>query len=184
MHETATKQNRILFNRWRILGWGVIMGLIALPAAAMQFTDEVNWTGGDFLFAFIMLGGVGFAFELAVRASGSWAFRGGAAVALGAGLMTLWANAAVGIIGNEDQFINLWFNLIPLLALFAAIGARFRARGMAVAMAATATAQVAVGIVVQLLGHFAWVFTLIFAGAWLFSAWLFRKATEFSQRTA
>ena len=46
------------------------------------------------------LGGVGLAFELAVRASGSWAFRGACAIALGAGLTELWINAAVGIVGD------------------------------------------------------------------------------------
>lgn len=176
MNKTDTKQNRALLNPWRMLGWGTIAGLIVLPAVAMQFTSEVDWTAEDLILAFVMLGGIGLAFELAVRASDSWAYRGGAAVALGTGLVALWANAAVGIIGNEDRLINMWFNLIPLLALFAAIGARFRARGMAVAMTATATAQVMVGIIVQLSGHFAWVFTLVVTGAWLFSAWLFRKA--------
>ncbi len=180
MNTTDNKQTRALLNPWRVLGWGVIAGLISLPAIAMQFTSEVNWGSEDFIFATVMLGGVGLAFELAVRASGSWAYRGGAALALGAGLMLLWANAAVGIVGNEDRLINLWFNLIPLLALFAAVGARFRAGGMAVAMAATATAQILVGIIVQLQGHFTWVFTLVFAGVWLASAWLFRKAASTS----
>ncbi|MBU2341900.1 MAG: hypothetical protein KKE77_11740 [Alphaproteobacteria bacterium] len=173
---TNTKHSRSLLNPWRLLGWGTIAGLIALPAIAMLFTGEVDWTSEDFVFATVMLGGVGMAFELAVRASGSRAYRGGAALALGAGLITLWANAAVGIVGDEDRLINMWFNLIPLLALFAAIGARFRATGMAVAMTATATAQIGVGVMVQLHGEFAWVFTLVLALAWLASAWLFRKA--------
>ena len=176
MTATDTKQRHPLLNPWRLLGWGVIAGLIALPAVAMEFTREVNWGPEDFLFAIVMLGGVGLGFELAVRASGSWAYRGGAALALGSGLLMLWANAAVGIVGSEDRLINLWFNLIPLLALFASIGVRFRAGGMAVAMTATAAAQIGVGVIVQLHGHFTWIFTLAFAAAWLASAWLFRKA--------
>jgi hypothetical protein len=178
MNKIDKKPGHKLFNPWRILGWGVIATLIALPAVAMHFTSEVAWQTEDFVFAFVMLGGVGLAFELAVRASGSRAYRGGTAVALGAGLLTLWANAAVGIVGNEDRLINLWFDLVPLLALFAAIGSRFRAPGMAVAMTAAAAAQLAVGLIVQLAGHFAWVFTVVLTGAWLFSAWLFRKAAS------
>jgi hypothetical protein len=84
----------------------------------------------------------------------------------------------VGIIGDEGRPINLWFNLIPLLALFGAIGARFQARNMAIAMTATAVAQILVGVIVQLYGHFTWVFTLLWAGAWLFSAALFRKSAR------
>lgn len=176
MNNADTRASRPFLNLWRLLGWSVIIGLIALPAIAMQFTREVDWGPEDFLFASVMLGGVGLAFELAVRANPSAAYRGGTALALGAGLVMLWINAAVGIVGDEDRLINLWFNLIPLLALFAAIGARFRARGMALAMTATAGAQLTVGVIVQLYGHFAWVLTLVFAAAWLASAWLFRKA--------
>lgn len=166
------------FDPWRVIGWGTIGGLVLLPAVAMQFTAEVNWTAEDFIAASVMLGGVGLAFEMAVRASGSAAYRAGAAVALALCLLLLWANAAVGIVGSEDEPVNLWFNLIPLFALFGAIGARFRARGMAAAMAATAAAQVLVGTGLQLAGHFTWVFTGIWAAGWLFSAWLFRKAAK------
>lgn len=176
MNREVNRRWGALATPWRVVGWGAIATLILLPAIAMQFTSEVRWTKGDFVFAIVMLGGVGLAFEMAVRATGSWAYRGGAAIALGAGLLLLWANAAVGIVGNEGQRINLWFDLIPLLALFGAIGARFRSQGMVVAMTATAIAQIAVAVIVQLQGHFTWVFTLIWAGGWLFSAWLFWKS--------
>ena len=43
----------------RITGWSFAAGLLALPAIAMQFTDEVNWSGSDFVFAAIMFGTVG-----------------------------------------------------------------------------------------------------------------------------
>lgn len=99
-------------------------------------------------------------------------------MALGAGLTLPWANAAIGIVGNEENDINMWFNLVPLAALFSAIGARFRARGLALAMAATAVAQVAVGFIVQFVGHFTWVVTIVWAAGWLLSAWLFRRAAE------
>lgn len=160
----------------RIAGWGTIVTLILLPVMAMQFTNEVRWTMADFAFAAAILGGVGLAFEMALRVNGHWAYRGGAAIALIAGLLLLWANAAVGIVGNERETINLWFDLIPLLTLFAAIGARFRSEGMAVAMLATAISQVLVAIIVQLSGHFTWAFTAVWTSAWLLSAWLFRKS--------
>lgn len=178
MNEVTKRRAGTVLTPARIIGWGTIATLIILPAVAMQFTTEVNWTLADFAFAIAMLGGVGLAFEMAVRANGSWAYRGGAATALCAGLFLLWGNAAVGIVGNENEDINLWFDLIPLLAVFAAIGARFRADGMAMAMVATAFAQIAVGLVIQLYGHFTWVFTAVWAGAWLFSAWLFRKSAR------
>jgi len=178
MDKAMNRRWGAFLNPARIAGWGTITALIILPAVAMQFTTEVNWTMADFAFAIVMLGGVGLAFEMAVRASGSWAYRGGAAIALGAGLTLLWANAAVGLVGNESDDINLWFDLVPLLTLVGAAGARFRPEGMAVAMLTTAIAQVGVAIIVQLHGHFTWVFTAVWAGAWLLSAWLFRKAAR------
>lgn len=74
--------------------------------------------------------------------------------------------------------MNLWFDLISLLALFGATGARFRSGEMATAMFATAIAQVLVAIILQLDGHFSWVFTSMWLGAWLLSAWLFRKSAQ------
>lgn len=178
MNTDQTSRSSAFAKPARILGWGTIVGIIVSPAIAMQLTDGVRWTWPDFVFATVMLGSVGFAFEMAARATGSWAYRGGAAVGLAASLVLLWGNGAVGIIGDEGQLINLWFNLIPLLALFGAIGARFRARGMAVAMVATAIAQIMVGLVVQLYGHFTWVFTLVWTVAWLLAGWLFRKSAQ------
>ncbi|UYY76830.1 hypothetical protein [Sphingomonas sp. R1] len=160
----------------RIVGWGTIVLLIILPPVAMQFTSEVNWTLADFAFAIVMLGGVGLPFEMAVRANGSLAYRGGAAMALAAGLLLLWVNAAVGIVGNESDDINLWFDLVLLLALACAAGARFRPAGMAVAMLVAAVAQMAVATILQVQGHFTWVFSTVWSCAWLLSAWLFRKS--------
>ena len=39
------------WNAWRIARWTVAGTLLALPAVAMQVTDEVNWTVSDFVFA-------------------------------------------------------------------------------------------------------------------------------------
>ena len=166
----------VFLNPWRMTGWGIIAALIALPGVAMQFTREVNWTASDFVFAAVLLGAVGLAFEMAVRASGNTAYRAGAAIALGLSLLLLWANAAVGIAGSENNPVNLWFNLVPLVALAGAIAARLRARGMAAAMMVAALAQGLAGVIVQSQGHFTWVFTGLWTCGWLSAAWLFRKA--------
>lgn len=173
-----TARKTITPGVWRMLGWGTIAALLALPAIAMQFSTEINWTAADFVAAALLLGGVGLAFELAVRASGSLAYRAGAAVALGLSLLMLWANAAVGIVGSENEPINMWFNLIPLLALVGTLAARLRPGGMAIAMVVVAGAQLLVGTLMQYYGHFTWVFTGLWCGGWLFAAWLFRRADE------
>ena len=52
---------------WRIIGWSLAGSVLLIPLVAMQFTKEVQWTVGDFMFAALLIGLVGTAFELAVR---------------------------------------------------------------------------------------------------------------------
>ena len=40
-------------GRWRALMWGGAACLLLLPLVAMQFSDEVRWTGGDFFFGVV-----------------------------------------------------------------------------------------------------------------------------------
>lgn len=168
---------------WRIAAWGLAALLLLLPLVAMQLTAEVNWTASDFLFAGILIGGVGVALELAVRMSRNRAYRAGAGFALAAAFLILWSNAAVGMIGNEDNGYNLLFLAAIGLALIGAVVARFRAPGMAAAMVVAAVAQLAValgGLSADLRGALV---SAGFAGLWLLSAALFRKAAR-DQRTA
>lgn len=128
-------------NRSRILAWGGAAVMLLIPFVAMQFTREVNWTLSDFVFAGLLIGGIGGAFELAARASRSRAYRLGAGLALLATFLLIWFNAAVGIIGDEDNPANLMFGGVIVLALTGAIIARFRARGMMRAMFVAAGAN-------------------------------------------
>lgn len=140
-------------NPWRLLGWGLAAALLLLPLIAMQFTAEVVWTGSDFVVAGIIIGGIGLAFEFMVRRGGSAAYRLGAAAALAAAFLLIWINLAVGIIGDEDNPLNLVYAVVLLMALAGAIGAGFEARGMARAMAAAATAQGLITLFVALSGR-------------------------------
>lgn len=131
--------------RW--LGWGSAAALLLTPLVAMQFTSEVDWTIGDFVFAGIMFGTVGVLMELTVRASQSLAYRAGVAFALASAFFLIWVNLAVGIIGDEDNPANLMFFGVVLVGIVGAIAARFRPRGMAIAMSVAAAAELLVDIV-------------------------------------
>jgi hypothetical protein len=165
-------------SRWRILGWGTATGLILLPLVAMQFTSEVNWTVGDFLFAILMIGSVGLAFELVVRASKNPSYRAGAAAALAGAFLTVWVNGAVGMIGSEENPYNLLFLGVIVLALAGSILARFRAPGMAAAMLAAALGQAAIGLFGLTADLRGGMLATGFAGIWLLSAALFRSAAR------
>lgn len=163
---------------WRIAGWGAAVALLAVPFVAMRFTDEVNWTAGDFVFAGVLFGTVGLAIELAVRRSTDWAYRGGVAFAAFAGLLIIWANGAVGMIGNEDNGYNLLFGLPILVALLGSITARFRARGMSLAMLAAAAVHIAVALGGLSQDSRGVVFSLLLSSFWIAAAAFFRGATR------
>jgi hypothetical protein len=165
-------------RRWRMALWGGLLALLLLPLAAMQVTDEVAWTGGDFAIFGVMLAIVGGAVELGVRLNGSPAYRLAVAIATVAGFLLVWANLAVGVIGNEENPLNLMFGGILLVGIIGAVITRFRPLGLAWTMAAMAVAQVVVATAAQINGHFIWPMTIVFAAIWLGSGALFRKAAR------
>lgn len=165
---------------WRVAGWGTAVALILLPLIAMRFTDEVAWTASDFVFAILLIGGVGIAGELVVRATGNAAFRAAAAVALLTGFLLVWSNLAVGIIGDEGNPANLAFFGVLAIAIAGAFVARLRPEGMARALFATAFAQLLVSAI-ALVAHMDLpvAIAIFFVGMWVVSGLLFRIAARY-----
>jgi hypothetical protein len=156
--------------------------MLLLPLVAMQFTDEVNWSETDFIVAGALIGGTGLTFQLAARATVNHAYRAAVGLALAAAFLLIWLNLAVGIIGTEDNPLNLIFGAVLATGIIGAIIVRCRPLGMARAMLATALAQLLVAVFAPTaeLGFTApiWPLTGCFAALWLGSAWLFRKAAR------
>jgi hypothetical protein len=166
------------WNVWRILGWGAAAMLLLLPLVAMRFTQEVNWTASDFVFAGVLIASVGGGFELAVRLSGNRAYRMAAGIGLAGIFLMVWINGAVGIVANENQPANLMIFAVVLVGMTGALAARLRPHGMAQTLAAMAVAQTVIAAIVPAAGLDlkALPLCLFFAGLWLISAMLFRKA--------
>lgn len=179
---TDTRLSSRPYNIWRITGWGAALSLLIAPLVAMRFTTEVNWTAGDFVFAAMLIGVPGLLFELAAHTSRHWAFRLGAAIGLLGCFFTVWSNFAVGIVGNEDNPVNLWFFGIVLIVLLGSAVARLRPRGMMTAMIATALAQGAVGLALLSAEVVVLPFTAIMMAAWVSAAALFHRAAEHESR--
>jgi hypothetical protein len=162
-----------------VAGWGTAAGLIALPLVAMQFTAEVIWTLSDFLFAAVLIGSVGIAFEVVVRMTGNRTYRAAVALALATGFLLVWSNLAVGIIGDEGNPANLAFFGVLAIAIAGAFVARLTPGGMARAMFATALAQFAVSAVALIARmDIPVAIALAFVGLWLVSGLLFRSAAQ------
>lgn len=163
---------------WRFAGWSIAALILLLPLIAMRFTSEVNWSAGDFLFAALLIGVVGIALELTVRVTRNAAHRAAIAVALAAGFLTIWANGAVGMIGDEENPYNLLFLGVIVVALAGSVIAGFRPRGMALAMLAAALAQAMLGIVGAFADPRGGILATMFAGLWLLAAWLCRRVAS------
>ncbi len=179
MAANPAPDRRQFWNRRRLAAWGAAAGFILLPLLAMQFTQEVNWGAEDFAFAIAMVLGVGVTYELALRMTGNRAYRAGVGVGLAAAFVLIWANAAVGVVGSENNPVNYMFDAVPVVGIVGALIARLRPDGMARAMLATALAQVLAAVIVLMAGlGFTGPITVFFTGMWLISAWLFRKAAR------
>ena len=164
------------FNGWRVAGWGAALALLLLPAIAMRFGEEVNWTPGDFLAAAMMLVGLGAGIELAVRVAQGAVQRCAIIAASIAGFLTFWLNGAVGIVGDEGRPINLAFYALVLLAVVASFVVKFRAKPMLAITAAMVAGQIAIGFVAEFTFQPEWGPVLFMAFLWLIPALLFWKA--------
>jgi hypothetical protein len=167
--------------------WATAAVLMLLPLVAMQITDEVVWDLADFAFFGALLASTGITYELAVRKTGSTAYRAAVGVSLAGAFILVWMNAAVGVIGSENDDANLMYAGVLAVGVIGAIIARFQPGGMARALFATALAQAVVALI-ALIGGFGstdptWpldilILTGFFTAVWLISAWLFRKVAR------
>ncbi|UYY79579.1 hypothetical protein [Sphingomonas sp. R1] len=179
MHDTSSPRFPLL-NGWRITGWGCLLALFMLPALAMQITSEVDWTTGDFVFAAVALGLLGATVELAVHFSRPGAARTGYILAGFIAFLTIWSNAAVGIVGDEDS-INILFFMMIAVALVAGAFLRFRSSSMRWITVALAIGQYAAGVAALFVmprHAVEWGVLTFFAVLWLTASWCFRCATS------
>ena len=88
----------LLWKALRILGWSAVALILLAPAVAMQFTNEVNWTTSDFVFAGIMLIGGATVIEVVAWKVRSPVVRIGFALFIIAIVALVWIEGAVGIV--------------------------------------------------------------------------------------
>jgi len=163
----------------------IVTALLLLPLIAMQFSDEVNWNLVDFVVAGFLLAGIGILYELAARKTSNIEYRAAVGLALAGGLLLIWINLAVGIIGTEDNPANLMYIGVLFVGIIGAFLIRFESRGMVRVLFATALAQ-AVTVVIALvtgmhetpyssIGEIL-ILNVFFIALFIGSAYLFRRA--------
>jgi hypothetical protein len=126
--------------------------LLLVPLVVMQFTDEMAWDPFDFAVAWGLLSGAGLAYKLVAGRAGNATYRAATGLAVAAALLLVWSNLAVGIIGSEDNPVNLLYGGVLAIGFLSAIIARFQPRGMAMALFATALAQALVAVIALMAG--------------------------------
>jgi len=157
--------------------WGAAATLLALPAVAMQFTEEVRWTASDFVAMGVLLACVCIAYELATRISDHRLYQLGAGLAIGSAFLLIWADLAVGYAGEGSNIVNESVLAIPVAAWLVALFGRFTARGMARAMFSAAALQAAVTVAAPLAGYGSVLpQSLLFIALWSTAAQCFRLA--------
>ena len=86
-----------LWKALRILGWSAVALILLAPAVAMRFTDEVNWTASDFVFAGVLLIGGAAVIEVVAWKVPNPLVRIGFALFVITIVALVWIEGAVGI---------------------------------------------------------------------------------------
>ena len=154
---------------------------LSIPLAAMVFAVEGwAWGAGDFLAAWLIMAGAGFAYALSTRKSVFPAYRFATGLALFTAVLLVW------IIGGENNPANNLYVGVLLVGLGGAALARFRPEGMVRALFATALAQLLVPVIALFISKHDFapglgkVFGLNagFAALFLGSAWMFKHVAR------
>lgn len=124
----------------------IVLGLLSIPFTAMQFTEEVNWMFGDFLIMGVALFAIGGSYLLIASKSDKTAYKAASAVGLIGALLLFWVNAAVGIIGNENQDANFLFGVVFIVGAIGIIISNFKSKGLYFAMIAVSVTQALVPV--------------------------------------
>ncbi|TBX24484.1 hypothetical protein TK45_04945 [Bowmanella sp. JS7-9] len=139
-------------NPIRLLAWGAALLLWLLPAIAMQFTAEVNWTALDFTVFAAMIGSVGLALDRLVHLSANASFRLASIALMFTLFLLIWVNLAVGIIGGDSEPLNLIYALVLVAGVVMAWAGRFTPNAMLKCCLIMAVTQSVITLVAIILG--------------------------------
>jgi hypothetical protein len=120
---------------------------LLVPLLGSQLSRDVDWSVSDYLIAYVLFAGAGFAYRFATLRADTLAYRMAAGLAVFGCLSLIWVNLAVGFNGDEDNPANLLYGAVLVTAAVGTVRANFRAAGLARAMFAASAVQFCVPIV-------------------------------------
>lgn len=171
------------FRKWALL----ILAVLAIPFLLSITSEEVQWSSEDYVIMASALAVMACIYEFATNVKRTSLYKYATVVALLAGFVLFWVNGAVGIIGSEDQSVNLLYAVVIVVLLIGAFYSKLEASGMALTLFATAVCQMIVPLVALAFwppNTISWspgvsgVFLLsgFFSVLFMISAWMFRRS--------
>lgn len=125
-----------------IIRLAIITALILLiPLFGNAFVDGWNWGLFDFVFAFILIFGTGVAYELITRKIKNSTYKLAVGLGLLTGFLVIWVNLAVGIIGDEDNPVNVLYFGVLFFGFIGSIVSQSKPKAMAKVLFTAATMQ-------------------------------------------
>lgn len=109
--------------------WPFVVGpllILSIPLVAMRYSTSVAWSAGDFMVAAGLLYAAVFGWWTLLKASIRPSSRLAGALMVGMLLMEVWANLAVGIIGDPDHSVNRAYDVLVLAAFGGLVWSRFQ----------------------------------------------------------
>lgn len=183
-------------NKTRLIVWAVVVALILMILLAMQFTNfgyvEVQWN--EAVAYSVILLAVGGAYELwQWLKTRTRAYHTAFVVGLSTIFLLGWVSGAVGIIGSENNSVNLMYWAVPAIGLIGSLISHFKPRGMAHTLFATALVQFLIPVAALIIStEVSWgnagvigvfVVNSIFAVMFAVSALLFRRTAATAPNT-
>lgn len=118
----------------------------------MQFTEEVNWSASDFFLMGILLFSTGFTYKFITLRSDEIIYRIAIGFALATGFFLVWSNLAVGLIGSENNAINLLYFGLIVVGVIGSFIVRFKSEGMTYVMVSMALTQALIALLALITG--------------------------------
>ncbi|MCW8092275.1 hypothetical protein [Alteromonas sp. ASW11-130] len=126
----------VLQHRKTSLSIAIIIPFVALliPFIASQSSAEFNWSVTDFVLVGTMLLVASLTFWFLSHKVTSRYCKTGIAIGILAYLAAMWANLAVGIVGNPENPVNLVFYALLLISTFITYLGKFSSKKLILAM--------------------------------------------------
>lgn len=138
---------------------GPIIGtflLLLLPFSAMIFFSAVNWSFFDFLVAGFLFFITGFAYKLFTYKFDNLYYKIATAIALLFGLLLIWINLAVGIIGDfsDDFSLNIFYFCVIAIGISGSVISRFSPDGMSLTLFFMSGAVALIAVLILIFADF------------------------------